>query len=248
MRRARTLLREARRLAAPRAGRFAAPLEVERAETSFYLGLLREGMTVFDVGANVGELTRLFSRVVGTGTVHAFEPSAACFARLEAACDAFGRDNVVLNHVALADRAGRVTLHVYDDEHLGWNSLVRRPLARYGIEVEAPVEETATATTLDRYCAERGIERIDLLKLDVEGAEHQVMAGSRRMLSEKRVDCLTFEFGQTTFDMGSSPEEIATLLEEVGYEVRNLVGRDPVFPGGDRVETASFSMHVATPR
>ena len=50
--------------------------EVERAERIFYLEYLREGMTVFDVGANVGELTLLFSRFVGaSGSVHAFEPA-----------------------------------------------------------------------------------------------------------------------------------------------------------------------------
>lgn len=53
----------------------AKPDDVERAEQSFYLSYLRENMVTFDVGANIGELSLLFSRFIGvSGEVHAFEP------------------------------------------------------------------------------------------------------------------------------------------------------------------------------
>jgi hypothetical protein len=103
------------------------------------------------------------------------------------------------------------------------------------------------AATADLYCERNGIEEIDLLKVDVEGAEFQVLVGARRLLKERRVRCVTFEFGQTTFDMGNSPERIEAYLRDAGYELRNLVAGDPVFPGGESVRTACYSMHVATP-
>jgi hypothetical protein len=56
----------------------------------------------------------------------------------------------------------------------------------------------------------------------------------------------TFEFGQTTFDMGNSPAEIEDYLRGHGYELRNIVDCDPVFPGRESVKYACFSMHVAT--
>nr|MBA2737794.1 hypothetical protein [Pyrinomonadaceae bacterium] len=59
--------------------------------------------------------------------------------------------------------------------------------------------------------------------------------------------CLTFEFGQTTFDMGNNPEEIEVFLKEMNYKIRNIVKGDPIFPGRESVETARYSMHVATP-
>jgi precorrin-6B methylase 1 len=73
------------------------------------------------------------------------------------------------------------------------------------------------------------------------------MQGARRMLKSKRVRCLTFEFGQTTFDMGNSPEEIETYLKEMNYKIRNIVKGDPIFPGRESVEAAKYSMHIATP-
>ncbi|MGB8509700.1 MAG: FkbM family methyltransferase [Pyrinomonadaceae bacterium] len=229
----------------PRAASF---IEVERAERIFYLEYLREGMTVFDVGANVGELTLLFSRFVGAeGSVHAFEPGGTCYERLASVCRAASLRNVQLNRLALAEDETPVRLHVYDEDYLSWTSRALRPLESYGLDVKPQSIEEAQATTLDLYCERNGVAAIDLLKIDVEGAEFQVLVGARRMLRERRVRCLTFEFGQTTFDMGNSPEQIEAYLKEVGYELKNLVGGDPVFPGREGVQTALFSMHVATP-
>lgn len=223
--------------------------EVERAERIFYLEYLREGMTVFDVGANVGELTLLFSRFVGAGGgVHAFEPGGASFERLSTVCGAASLRNVRLNRLALAEAEGTVRLHVYDDDYLSWTTRATRPLEDYGINVKPRATEDVPATTVDLYCEQHGVEVIDLLKVDVEGAEFQVLLGARRMLRERRVRLLTFEFGQTTFDMGNTPDQIEAYLEEVGYDLHNLVEGDPVFPGRQGAQTATFSMHTAMPK
>ncbi len=223
-------------------------MEIERAEQMFYLEYLREGMTVFDVGANIGELTLLFSRFTGgDGRVHAFEASGDAFARLTTICRAAARRNVTLNHVAVSDREGAVQLHVYDEDHLSWSTLAARPLEDYGINVKPIKTEEVSATTIDAYCAKNDVTNIDLLKIDVEGAELQVLRGARRMLERKQIRCLTFEFGQTTFDMGNHPDEIETFLRDVGYQLRNLVRGEPIFPGRASAQTACYSMHVATP-
>ncbi|HYP53841.1 MAG TPA: hypothetical protein VEQ42_09900, partial [Pyrinomonadaceae bacterium] len=66
-------------------------------------------------------------------------------------------------------------------------------------------------------------------------------------MREKRVRCVTFEFGQTTFDMGNTPDQIESLLKGAGYELRNVVEGDPVFPGRESAQTACYSMHLAMP-
>jgi FkbM family methyltransferase len=245
----RRLLRAGRAGGARAARPAASFVEVERAERVFYLDYLRDGMTVFDAGANVGDLTMLFSRFVGrAGRVHAFEPSGEGFERLSAVCRAASLDNVTANRLALAEREGTVRLHVYGGAHLSWTTLAARPLEDYGIAVKPAGVEEVPATTVELYCERHGIGQIDLLKVDVEGAELQVMRGAERLLREGRVRCLTFEFGQTTFDMGNSPEAVEAFLDGVGYEVRNLVAGDPVFPGRASAQAARYSMHVATPK
>ena len=224
------------------------PLDVERAEQTFYIHHLREGMVVFDVGAHVGELTLLFSRFVGQhGRVHAFEAGGETFERLQTVCEAANRQNIVLNHVALMDKEGTVKLHVYDREHSGWNSLAERPLREYGIDIDPVGIEEVRAITVDAYCDQNGIAQIGLLKIDVEGAEYQVLQGARRMLAGKKILCCVFEFGQTTFDMGNNPDELEAYLKRFGYQLQNVVRGDTVFPGRANAKTARFSVHVARP-
>lgn len=239
-----------RQLVNSRAASPASFIEVERAERLFYLEYLREGMTVFDVGANIGELTMMFSRFVGDrdrGRVHAFEPSGIGFEKLTAMCIAASLRNVQLNQIALAEKEGNVTLHSYGDSYLSWTSQALRPLESYGVNVRAVSKEEAPATTLDLYCQANSIASIDLLKVDVEGAEFQVLLGARRMLEARQIHCIAFEFGQTTFDMNNDPDDIERYLKDCGYALRNLVKSDPVFPGRERAQTACFSMHLATP-
>jgi len=158
------------------------------------------------------------------------------------------RSNVTLNHTAVSDRRGTARFNVYPSEYSGWNTLANRPLADYGIHVHpASIEEVPTIT-VDDYCQEHRIDRIDLLKIDVEGAEYQVLCGARRMLAERRIACCLFEFGQTTFDMGNHPSHLREIAGEYGYAIRNLNRDAPAFPGGSSANTAMFSIHVMTPR
>jgi FkbM family methyltransferase len=221
--------------------------EAEAAEWAFYLSYLREGMTVFDIGAFVGELTLVFARFVREqGMVHTFEPSPATFERLQTICQLSGYHNVKLNRIALAASAGEVEFHIYEGEYQSWNTLARRPLEQHGIHMK-PVLQRVPASTVDAYCQQHQIGRIDLLKIDVEGAEFQVLQGARQMLSQRRIQCCAFEFGQTTLDMGNRPEAIQDYLGALGYQVRNLVRGDPVFPRDSRSQ-GRFSMHLATLR
>jgi FkbM family methyltransferase len=226
--------------------RYASPDEVERAEWAFYINYLREGMTVFDVGAYLGEVTMLFSKFVGpTGRVHSFEASSESFKRLSTMCSTLFHENTVLNHLAVLDRGGTVKLNIYDDKNMSLNTVAHRPLQNYGIDLMPVGDEEVTATTIDEYCESAGIAHVDLLKIDVEGAEYQVLLGARRMLKKKKIACCVFEFGQTTFDMGNDPEDLERFLRRAGYRIRNVVRSDPVFPGRNGPSDARFSVHVA---
>lgn len=228
---------------------YASPNEVEKAEQTFYINYIQEGMTVFDVGANIGEISLLFSRFVGTqGKVYAFEASQSTFEKLSNICQLAGRPQIVLNHQAVADQAGRVQLYVYDDDHSVWNSLGQRPLHEYGIDLKPTHIEDVEAVTIDEYCQNNHISQIDLLKIDVEGAEYQVLLGARQMLENQSIHCCVFEFGGTTFDMGNTPDDIEAYFKDVGYAVWNVVKGNPIFPGRRSAAEARFSVHVAMPK
>jgi FkbM family methyltransferase len=225
----------------------AKPLEVEKSEQIFYIRYLQPGMTVFDIGANVGEISLLFSRFVGSeGSVHSFEASSETFKRLNSVCEILNQKQIFLNHKAVADKEGVLRLNVYDDEYSEWNSLANRPLENYGINIKPDHVEEVESITIDGYCSAMGIEHIDLLKVDVEGAEYQVLLGARKMLEQKRIACCVFEFGGTTFDMGNTANDLEDYLKGLGYNIRNIVQGDSIFPGRESAQKATFSVHVAT--
>jgi FkbM family methyltransferase len=213
-------------------------IDVEKAEWKFYVDYVAAGMTVLDVGANIGSLTLLFSHFAGEeGHVHAFEATRTTSEQLADACRS--SKNVTVNRLALGAEVGEAQLHVYDAAHASWNTLARRDL---GSDVQPVYLEKVTMTTVDAYCEAKDIAVVDLLKVDVEGAELQVLQGAKRMLAEKRVRCCTFEFGGTTFDMGNTPVEISELLDNSDYSLGNLLSRGKLFPG------RQYNMLVARPK
>jgi FkbM family methyltransferase len=222
--------------------------ETEKAEQIFYIQYLQPGMVAFDVGANIGELTLLFSRFVAPqGQVHSFECSPNTFNRLNEIISNSNRTNIIANCVCLSEAIGTANFHIFDEDHAAWNTLANRPLQQYGINIKPIRSEYVPTTTIDAYCESHNIQQIDLLKVDVEGAEYQVLKGASRMMREHRIRCVIFEFGQTTFDMGNDPNKLAQLISRSGYKLRNLIKGEPIFPGGASAATAQFSMHICTP-
>jgi FkbM family methyltransferase len=151
------------------------------------------GALVVDAGANLGWYTLLLDRL-GSGrlAVHAFEPDPDNRALLERNCELNGAEHVTINACALADRPGEATLYRYRDINRGKHSL--RPLQR---SVDTVAVETVT---LDGYLEQQGLvdEDIWLLKIDVEGAEPEVIRGSESSLP--RVCRILLEFTPAFYD------------------------------------------------
>jgi FkbM family methyltransferase len=136
---------------------------------------VRPGDTVLDIGAGVGEDTLCFSRSTGpSGRVIAVEAHPSTYARLEKTRRLNNLDNTVVVHAAIADREGRTV--ITDTEGTIESSIVRRGAT--GREVRL--------MTLDQLVAEMGIDRIDLLKMNIEGAESLAVQGIERSISRVR--------------------------------------------------------------
>jgi FkbM family methyltransferase len=136
---------------------------------------------VLDVGAHVGVITCLVAGMVPDGRVHAFEASARNFAYLERNVAGNGLGNVTPRRVAVYDGSvDQLELSVAADNTA--SSFVSETATREG-DVEV-----VPAISLDAWAAAEGIERVDLVKLDVEGAEVRVLDGARRLLARHEPD------------------------------------------------------------
>ena len=182
--------------------------------------LLSPGDVFIDVGANVGLYALKAARLVGpTGRVLALEPGAEAYGHLTSnlALNAFSWAETM--KVAASDRAGEAVLHhvpLGNDPQAF--SLIANDRAEEG--------ETVETLTLDSLVERCGLTRVDLIKIDVEGAEPMVIAGARRLLETFR-PAVIFECN-AHLNAGGDTDAAATetwrMLAEAGYRFHRLMG------------------------
>lgn len=183
-------------------------------ETNYVRKTLREGDLFVDIGANIGWFAVLASAGVGaSGQVFAFEPSRRIHQHLADNVGINNCGNVVLERLALSDVSGSAILANANPRNDGMGSIVHG--GRAGEEVRTQ--------TLDAYFEGRDAGTIDLVKLDVEGAEMFVLRGMRELLAAGRVRRILFEYhrGQQAA-AGEPPQVIFEFLREFGFEFHAL--------------------------
>ncbi|MCO6509864.1 MAG: FkbM family methyltransferase [Aridibacter famidurans] len=151
-------------------------------------------LTVFDVGANVGDYTQLCLDTLGPNCrVFAFEPSNVAHQSISRRFPSNTNENVTVLNFGLSDASCELPLYSPAEGATVASMYKNRYI--FG-ERTAEIEETISLTTVDEYCKTEQIQRIDYLKLDIEGHEFAALKGAERMISEKRVQFIQFEFGR----------------------------------------------------
>ncbi|MGO9606105.1 MAG: FkbM family methyltransferase [Candidatus Binataceae bacterium] len=181
----------------------------ERMEAAQVAKFLRPGMTVVDVGANVGYYTALASSRVGrSGRVFSLEPDPEPYRRLETTVRANNLANVKTFAVGLSDKPGTLELFRRSDSVSDARAVFIPDARRFVVPV----------TTLDRFLDEQSINVVDLLKVDVAGHETKVMEGASRTLARGRIKAILCEFYYYWLRReGSSAEQLWQLLRSVGF-------------------------------
>ena len=176
--------------------------------------LIGPGMVAVDAGANDGLYTLFLARRVGqSGRVLAFEPSQREFSRLQSNVDLNRLENVRLFDAALSNQDGEAQLRIAGYEHEGQNTLGGFVYE----DVETLRTERVRTLRLDSVVAEAGLQRLDFLKMDVEGAETRLLQGAETVLRDFRPVILFEVLDSALRQQMSSREELAQLLREAGY-------------------------------
>jgi len=193
--------------------------------------LLRPGMTVVDVGANIGYFSLLAARQVGpAGRVLALEPHPMNFAVLEQVQVSNAIGCLTPMRIGLADTSGTASIGMADQE-------------AYPNRTASMVEPDASHTpvpvmSLDDLVESEGIARIDLLKIDVDGFETRIIAGARKSLERGIIDHLIIEFNDFWLaKSGSSVPCLAEMISAGGLVDRSYQDRLAGFflgPSDDR--------------
>ena len=179
-------------------------------ETRLLMALLCAGHTFVDVGANIGYFTLLGARCVGsTGKVIAFEPDPENFRLLRDNVELNQLDNVVVEQVALSDQDGPGQLFLSDD-NLGDHTIFCDDATRQVVGI-------SLISGAEYFGEQRG--GLDVIKVDVQGAEHAVLKGLAPVLRESLPGlAVLLEFTPNRLRAaGSSGETLLALLEEIGF-------------------------------
>jgi FkbM family methyltransferase len=200
--------------------------EFETSEIQFVGKYLRPGMTVLDVGAHHGMYTLLAAKKVGkTGKVISFEPSPRERKRLKEHVRINWLSNVQVEGVALGAESGTASLYQVDGREDFCNSL-RKP-AVGGRVTEVPVK----VVSMDAFTAERGIAKIDFLKIDAEGAELGILKGAEKLLFSAGRPVLMCEAADIrTESWGYSATQIVSYLEGAGFAIFMIGGGGKLRP------------------
>lgn len=185
----------------------------------FHVYKPRLGDTIVDIGAGRGEDVFAFSRAVGpAGRVWAIEPHPVSFAAMRLLCELNRLPNVTALNFACMDRAGEMqieTLPVWESNYVRGGEA-------------SPGSYPVPGVRFDDLAAEQGIERIDFLKMNIEGAERWALPGCVQALSRTRFVCVAahdFRAARGEGDEFRTLDLVKQLLAAAGFEI--VMRNDP---------------------
>lgn len=168
---------------------------------------------IFDVGANVGDWTRIANRSCPGADIHSFEISPPTFVQLQAKCA--GASKVFVRNTGLSDKPGVIRIRHYDGlEALTTSTDYPHPYPYR--ELEAHVIAGAD------YAAQNGIRRIDFLKIDVEGMEESVLRGFDPMFEQEQIGAVQFEYGRASIVHRFLLRDFYSFFRDRGFRVGKI--------------------------
>jgi FkbM family methyltransferase len=186
-------------------------------EFAFLRAVLGPGMVFLDGGANDG-LYSLYAarRIAPEGRVFAVEPSTREFERLEANLALNRLTNVETLQLALGSKAGESTLAIAESGHEGQNTIgatVSNP------KVTTSAHETVPVKTIDGLVVELGLDRLDFVKLDIEGSEVDALDGARQAFARFRPVVLLEAEDERLASQQRTKQDLLRIVDDIGYEL-----------------------------
>lgn len=202
--------------------------------------ILGPGDVYVDVGAYIGHHVLISSWCVGAGgAVHAFEAHPRTYEVLSRNIELNRCSNVVLNNTAVGETAGTADFFLADISEAGANSLGKT------VHVSDRKTLVVNVLSLDSYFASKPVSHIELMKIDVEGAELLVLRGAAQVLKRHR-PILILEYSQHTTAFSYTLDALSHELSAQQYKLYR-VGPMPLRPGWEPQRNEIFYNVLAVP-
>ncbi|MGZ3905083.1 MAG: FkbM family methyltransferase [Bacteroidia bacterium] len=185
-------------------------------ETSGEINVMRQVKThfknavVFDCGSNKGQYAGICLKEIGPDiTIHCFEPAKNTFTQLQN--NLGNKSNIKLNKAGVGEKTTKMKLYSDSDTSIH-AALFQHDLSHHNLNMKE--QEEVDIITLDNYCRENSVSKINLLKLDIEGYEYFALLGAKEILSNNTVDLVQFEMGKTNIESRTYFKDFFNLLNK----------------------------------
>lgn len=176
---------------------------------------IKDSKVSIDIGANIGITTIWIAK--NSERVYSFEPEKENIKRFNENLEANNINNVILFQEAVSNEVGELELNIL--ESYGHHSLGKVATSKI------LGTQKVNVVTLTEFCKEQNIQKIDFLKIDVEGFEIEVFEGARELFENNSIKTVAFEISEVPLkSLDKTEEEIFDFLASVNYKVLNLDG------------------------
>lgn len=173
---------------------------------------LKPGDVFVDIGANIGCYTLLASKIVGKqGKVFAFEPIESVFLRLQYNIKLNNQTNIVLEKKAIFENSGTLKLYLASSDNKGRSSILEQDSENGNVE-------NVDAVSIDDYLANHIIDQLNLIKIDIEGAELYALKGMKNTIRKFRPIILAEVSEDVLKNSTINTNEILDFFNEFNYQ------------------------------
>jgi len=178
---------------------------------------------IFDIGAHVGEVAKNYHQNFPNATIFAFEPFPDSYSELERNSKPIKEIKPL--QIAVADSVGEKTF--YSSAHSPMNSLLKfspdigEHYAEYVVSKENSL--TVSSTTLDLFCEDNNIQRINICKMDIQGAELLALQGGKELLKNSLIDVIYLEVSfNKIYESQAWFHDVSNFLVQFDYKLFDI--------------------------
>ncbi len=215
-------------------------IQVEPREKLY--NLIKNGYTVLDIGANIGETLLNFAKVNQAGKNIGFEPVPYIYDRLKMNIALNNFSNIETNNIALSDKNEMLSFSPPKDQNSG-GVRMRKEADKSKYNANQEVE----AFTLDNFLAKRpDLSKIDFIKMDIEGFEFNVLKGATATLSQQRAILFIEVDDQMLKQQNASASELVKFISEYNYQIENADNGQRLSANSSELTNCHFDI-ICTP-
>lgn len=200
--------------------------------------IFRDDAVVLDVGANIGDWSRLLRGIRPNAFIYQFEPQPACCDAIKAL--ALARTEVI----AAAVGETRSTATFYSAQAQDETASLHRRKDTF-LAKSTYKEYTVDVIPLDEFARERKIEYIDFLKFDIEGHELYALKGCTQLLAANQIGCIAFEFGSGNINSRTFFRDFWDLFKSHSFELFRILPSGHLLPCLSYYEDEEFFRGVS---